>query len=86
MRLEVHTFGCDCAVVNIEFRYCDGTGGGRQSQTWIRTAEPGYAAGMTYKGLLARDGVVPIDADWTQLYAGDEVNWLNAAGNGREAA
>ena len=51
-----------------------------------RAAEPGYAAGMTYKGLLARDGVVPIDADWTQLYAGDEVNWLNAASNGREAA
>jgi len=43
-RLEVHTFGNDCAVVNIEFLYRDGPGGGRQSQTWVRVA-PGQYGG-----------------------------------------
>jgi phthalate 4,5-dioxygenase len=47
-------------------------------------ADPKYAAGMTYKGLIARDGLVPIDQDWTKLYADEEVNWVSR--QQREAA
>ena len=39
-------------------------------------ADPSYAAGMSYHGLLARDGLVPADQDWTRLYRDDEVTWL----------
>jgi Protein of unknown function (DUF3225) len=38
VRLEIHTFGRDFAVVNLVFRYHTHPGGGRQSQTWVRTA------------------------------------------------
>ena len=36
----------------------------------------GYAAGMQYRGHVSRDGVVPVDQDWTKLYDDGEVNWL----------
>ncbi len=38
-------------------------------------ADPAYVASLTYKGLIARDGLVPIEQDWTTLYGQDEVNW-----------
>jgi hypothetical protein len=31
---------------------------------------------MHYRGLIARDGLVPADQDWTKLYADGEVNWV----------
>lgn len=37
LRCEVVTYGKDFGTVNLEFRYTDRAGGGRQSQTWVRT-------------------------------------------------
>ena len=45
---------------------------------------PSYAARMSYRGLLARDGLVPIDQDWTRLYRDDEVDWLAQPGAARQ--
>ena len=39
LRCEVNTYGEDFGTVNLEFRYTDRVGGGRQSQTWIRTQD-----------------------------------------------
>jgi hypothetical protein len=39
LRTEITTFGSDFAVANIEFRRDDTGRIGRQSQTWIRTAD-----------------------------------------------
>jgi hypothetical protein len=41
-------------------------------------AAPGFAAELRYDGLLARDGLVPIDKDWTTLYDDIPVNWQEA--------
>lgn len=49
-------------------------------------ADTGYATGLTYKGLIARDGLVPIDDDWTSLYIDDEVNWLESTAVSRATA
>ena len=38
-------------------------------------ATPGFASTIGYKGLLARDGLLPIAKDWTELYKPGEVNW-----------
>jgi phthalate 4,5-dioxygenase len=38
-------------------------------------AAPDYAANMRYRGLIARDGLVPANQDWTKLYGEGEVNW-----------
>jgi phthalate 4,5-dioxygenase oxygenase subunit len=38
----------------------------------------GFAAGLRYDGLLARDGLVPIEKDWTSLYDDVPVNWQEA--------
>jgi len=35
----------------------------------------GYASGMHYRGLVARDGLVSTSQDWTKLYGEGEVNW-----------
>jgi len=41
-RRAVTAFGCDCATVDIEFAYLDGSGSGRQSQIWVRTEAAGH--------------------------------------------
>jgi phthalate 4,5-dioxygenase oxygenase subunit len=33
------------------------------------------ASGMHYSGLQGREGLLPIDQDWTRLYGQDEINW-----------
>jgi phthalate 4,5-dioxygenase oxygenase subunit len=38
-------------------------------------ARAGFACNITYKGLLARDGLLPITNDWTELYKPGEVRW-----------
>ena len=51
LRTEITTFGRDFAVANVEFRR-DGTGRiGRQSQTWIRTAE-GWKVASAHVSLI----------------------------------
>ncbi len=42
-------------------------------------AKPGFASAIDYKGLLARDGLLPIERDWTELYQPGEVNWRASA-------
>jgi len=42
LRCEVSTYGDDLGTVNLEFRYTQQDGGGRQSQTWVRTSLPGH--------------------------------------------
>lgn len=39
LRTEVTTFGSDFAIANVEFRRNDTGKNGRQSQTWVRTAD-----------------------------------------------
>lgn len=39
LRREITTYGHDAATVNIEFQRTGQTATGRQSQTWVRTAE-----------------------------------------------
>lgn len=39
LRREITTYGHDAATVNIEFQRAGQTATGRQSQTWVRTAE-----------------------------------------------
>ncbi|AZS20532.1 MULTISPECIES: oxalurate catabolism protein HpxZ [unclassified Caulobacter] len=39
LRTEVTTFGADFAIANVEFRREDTGKIGRQSQTWVRTAD-----------------------------------------------
>lgn len=41
-RRAIGAFGRDCATVDIEFAYLDGSGSGRQSQVWVRTAAAGH--------------------------------------------
>jgi ketosteroid isomerase-like protein len=38
-RVVITTFGADMAVVSAEFRRSEGAQAGRQTQTWIRTAD-----------------------------------------------
>ena len=38
--------------------------------------DPAYVNAMHYEGLLARDGLIPIEQDWTTLFSPGEVNWL----------
>lgn len=42
LRCEVATYGEDFGTVNLEFAYTAQAGGGRQSQTWIRSDLPGH--------------------------------------------
>jgi len=42
VRCEVSTYGADLGTVNLEFRYTDRAGGGRQSQTWVRSDQAGH--------------------------------------------
>ncbi|WP_341678591.1 oxalurate catabolism protein HpxZ [Niveibacterium sp. SC-1] len=42
VREAIATYGADLGTVNIEFRYVAQAGGGRQSQTWVRTDEEGF--------------------------------------------
>lgn len=42
IRCEISTYGLDFGTVNLEFRYLDRPGGGRQSQTWVRSDQPGH--------------------------------------------
>lgn len=42
LRCDVSTYGNDWGTVNLEFRYTDRQGGGRQSQTWVRSDLPGH--------------------------------------------
>lgn len=39
LRVEITTYGRDCATANCEFRREGSTRTGRQSQAWIRTAQ-----------------------------------------------
>ena len=39
LRTVITTYGRDFATANIEFRRAGSTQGGRQSQTWVRTAQ-----------------------------------------------
>ena len=48
-------------------------------------AAPDYAANMRYRGLIARDGLVPASQDWTKLYRDDEVNWQTSKSPRRAA-
>ena len=51
LRTEITTFGSDFAIANVEFRR-DGAGKiGRQSQTWIRTAE-GWKVASAHLSLM----------------------------------
>jgi phthalate 4,5-dioxygenase oxygenase subunit len=48
-------------------------------------AASGFARAVDYKGLLARDGLLPMAQDWTELYKPGEVDWKStgdAAGDG----
>ncbi len=42
-------------------------------------AVSGVARTIDYKGLLARDGLLPLVKDWTELYQPGEVRWKSAA-------
>lgn len=42
VRCEVSTYGTDLGTVNLVFRYTDREGGGRQSQTWVRSDRPDH--------------------------------------------
>lgn len=41
-------------------------------------AVQGFAHTIDYKGLLARDGLLPLVKDWTELYRPGEVRWKSA--------
>ena len=51
LRTEITTFGRDFAVANVEFRRDDTGRIGRQSQTWIRTAE-GWKVASAHVSLI----------------------------------
>jgi len=38
-------------------------------------AQPDFAPNLSYQGLKARDGLLPIAQDWTTLYPADSVQW-----------
>ena len=38
-------------------------------------AQPDFAPNLSYQGLKARDGLLPITQDWTTLYTADNVQW-----------
>jgi hypothetical protein len=38
-------------------------------------AQPDFAPNLSYQGLKARDGLLPITQDWTTLYPADSVQW-----------
>ena len=38
-------------------------------------AQPGFAHQLSYQGLKARDGLLPVDQDWTTLYPKGSVQW-----------
>jgi hypothetical protein len=38
-------------------------------------AQPDFAPSLSYQGLKARDGLLPINQDWTTLYPKDSVQW-----------
>lgn len=51
LRTEITTFGSDFAVANVEFRRDDTGKIGRQSQTWIRTAD-GWKVASAHVSLM----------------------------------
>ena len=51
LRTEVTTFGADFAIANVEFRRDDTGKIGRQSQTWIRTAD-GWKVACAHVSLM----------------------------------
>jgi len=51
LRTEITTFGADFAVANVEFRRDDSGKIGRQSQTWIRTAD-GWKVASAHVSLM----------------------------------
>jgi hypothetical protein len=71
-RTKEHLGPADLAIVHFR-RLMLATARGESA-----AATPEYAAAMHYKGLFARDGLVPIEQDWTKLYGEDEVNWAPA--------
>ena len=51
LRTEVTTFGSDFAIANVEFRREDTGKIGRQSQTWVRTAD-GWKVACAHVSLM----------------------------------
>lgn len=51
LRTEITTFGDDFAIANVEFQRDGGGNIGRQSQTWIRTAD-GWKVASAHVSLL----------------------------------
>lgn len=51
LRTEVTTFGADFAIANVEFRRDDTGKIGRQSQTWVRTAD-GWKVACAHVSLM----------------------------------
>lgn len=43
------------------------------------TADPARARGLSYASLIARDGLLPIDKEWHELYRPGEIAWKAAA-------
>jgi len=70
-RSREHLGAADLAIVHFRrtlLAAAQGQGAGRS----------GYARGMTYASLRARDGLVPLAQDWSALYPPDEIRWREA--------
>ncbi len=39
-------------------------------------ATPGFVQNMNYSGLRSRDGILPINQTWTEVYKAGEINWV----------
>ena len=71
-RTREHLGGADVAIVHFRrmlLAAARGEGAG--------TAD--FAKAMQYGGLRARDGLLPLDQDWIQIYGEGEINWREGA-------
>ena len=71
-RTKEHLGAADLAIVHFRRLLLSATKG-------EGAAAPGFASGADYKGLLARDGLLPSTQDWTALYKPGEVEWKAVA-------
>jgi len=71
-RSREHLGAADLAIVHFRRLLLSAAKGEGAAQT-------GFVQNINYRGLRARDGLMPVTENWTALYKAGEVNWLSAS-------
>ncbi len=71
-RTREHLGPADLAIIHFRKKLLEAAAG-------AGAAAPEFARGIRYQALKARDGLLPIERDWSELYPSEEIRWTSPA-------